>query len=68
MQRQPYFFIKEAGKAFPTGTMEKISSRLVTLFLAAFNDGYSTYAGGKAPGGATSPARPPRNFHPVASR
>jgi NAD(P)-dependent dehydrogenase (short-subunit alcohol dehydrogenase family) len=41
-----YFFIKEAGKALNDGG--KIIT-IVTSLLAAFTDGYSTYAGGKAP-------------------
>ncbi|MCT0203404.1 SDR family oxidoreductase [Synechococcus sp. CS-603] len=41
-----YFFIKEAGKHLHDNG--KIIS-LVTSLLAAFTDGYSTYAGGKAP-------------------
>lgn len=41
-----YFFIKEAGKKLnDNGTIITI----VTSLLAAFTDGYSTYAGGKAP-------------------
>ncbi|UGU17492.1 SDR family oxidoreductase [Sinomicrobium kalidii] len=41
-----YFFIKEAGK-----NLEKDGKiiTIVTSLLAAFTDGYSTYAGGKAP-------------------
>ncbi|MGL6234725.1 MAG: SDR family oxidoreductase [Segniliparus sp.] len=41
-----YFFIKEAGKALNDNG--KIVS-IVTALLGAFTDGYSTYAGGKAP-------------------
>lgn len=41
-----YFFIKEAGKNLADGG--KIIT-IVTALLAAFTDGYSTYAGGKAP-------------------
>lgn len=41
-----YFFIKEAGLHLNDGG--KIVT-LVTSLLAAFTDGYSTYAGGKAP-------------------
>lgn len=41
-----YFFIKEAGKNLADGG--KIIT-IVTSLLAAFTDGYSTYAGGKAP-------------------
>jgi NAD(P)-dependent dehydrogenase (short-subunit alcohol dehydrogenase family) len=41
-----YFFIKEAGRTLNDGG--KIVT-LVTSLLAAFTDGYSTYAGGKAP-------------------
>jgi NAD(P)-dependent dehydrogenase (short-subunit alcohol dehydrogenase family) len=41
-----YFFIKEAGRHLNDGG--KIVT-LVTSLLAAFTDGYSTYAGGKAP-------------------
>ena len=41
-----YFFIKEAGKQVADGG--KIIT-IVTALLAAFTDGYSTYAGGKAP-------------------
>ncbi len=41
-----YFFIKEAGRVLEDdGTIITI----VTSLLAAFTDGYSTYAGGKAP-------------------
>src|SRR5699024_6498253 len=41
-----YFFIKEAGKPLnDNGTIVTI----VTSLLAAFTDGYATYAGGKAP-------------------
>ncbi|MGB3542548.1 SDR family oxidoreductase [Rubrivirga sp.] len=41
-----YFFIKEAGRTLhDDGTIITI----VTSLLAAFTDGYSTYAGGKAP-------------------
>lgn len=41
-----YFFIKEAGKHVADGG--KIIT-IVTALLAAFTDGYSTYAGGKSP-------------------
>ncbi|MEO1247389.1 MAG: SDR family oxidoreductase [Pseudomonadota bacterium] len=41
-----YFFIKEAGKNLNDGG--KLIT-IVTSLLAAFTDGYSTYAGGKAP-------------------
>jgi len=41
-----YFFIKEAGKHLADGG--KIIT-IVTSLLAAFTDGYSTYAGGKSP-------------------
>ena len=41
-----YFFIKEAGKNLADGG--KIIT-IVTALLAAFTDGYSTYAGGKSP-------------------
>lgn len=41
-----YFFIKEAGKQLNDDG--KIIT-IVTSLLAAFTDGYSTYAGGKAP-------------------
>jgi NAD(P)-dependent dehydrogenase (short-subunit alcohol dehydrogenase family) len=41
-----YFFIKEAGKHLNNNG--KIIT-IVTSLLAAFTDGYSTYAGGKAP-------------------
>jgi NAD(P)-dependent dehydrogenase (short-subunit alcohol dehydrogenase family) len=41
-----YFFIKEAGKNLSENG--KIIT-IVTSLLAAFTDGYSTYAGGKAP-------------------
>ncbi|WP_068250284.1 SDR family oxidoreductase [Janibacter corallicola] len=41
-----YFFIQEAGKNLADGG--KIIT-IVTALLAAFTDGYSTYAGGKAP-------------------
>ncbi|MFG6278342.1 SDR family oxidoreductase [Microbacterium sp. 5K110] len=41
-----YFFIKEAGKNIADGG--KVIT-LVTSLLAAFTDGYSTYAGGKSP-------------------
>ena len=41
-----YFFIKEAGKHLTDGG--KIIT-IVTSLLAAFTDGYSTYAGGKGP-------------------
>lgn len=41
-----YFFIKEAGKHLADGG--KIIT-VVTALLAAYTDGYSTYAGGKSP-------------------
>ncbi|MDT8913009.1 SDR family oxidoreductase [Amycolatopsis sp. PS_44_ISF1] len=41
-----YFFIKEAGRQLNDGG--KIIT-IVTALLAAFTDGYSTYAGGKSP-------------------
>lgn len=41
-----YFFIKEAGKHLADNG--KIIT-IVTALLAAFTDGYSTYAGGKSP-------------------
>ncbi|MGO2994645.1 MAG: SDR family oxidoreductase, partial [Brachybacterium alimentarium] len=41
-----YFFIKEAGAHLADGG--KIIT-IVTALLAAFTDGYSTYAGGKSP-------------------
>ncbi|TQL69773.1 NAD(P)-dependent dehydrogenase (short-subunit alcohol dehydrogenase family) [Nocardioides albertanoniae] len=41
-----YFFIQEAGKHLADGG--KIIT-IVTALLAAFTDGYSTYAGGKSP-------------------
>lgn len=41
-----YFFLQEAGRRLNDNG--KITS-LVTALLAAFTDGYSTYAGGKAP-------------------
>lgn len=41
-----YFFIKEAGKQVSIGG--KVIT-IVTSLLAAFTDGYSTYAGGKSP-------------------
>lgn len=41
-----YFFIKEAGKRIADGG--KVIT-IVTALLAAFTDGYSTYAGGKSP-------------------
>ncbi|MGW7533174.1 SDR family oxidoreductase [Amycolatopsis sp. NPDC054798] len=41
-----YFFIKEAGRNVADGG--KIIT-IVTSLLAAFTDGYSTYAGGKSP-------------------
>ena len=41
-----YFFIQEAGKNLADGG--KIIT-IVTALLAAFTDGYSTYAGGKSP-------------------
>lgn len=41
-----YFFIQEAGKQLADGG--KIIT-IVTSLLAAFTDGYSTYAGGKSP-------------------
>jgi NAD(P)-dependent dehydrogenase (short-subunit alcohol dehydrogenase family) len=44
--KSAYFFIKEAGKSLNDNG--KIVT-IVTSLLAAFTDGYSTYAGGKAP-------------------
>ena len=44
--KSAYFFLKEAGKQVADGG--KIIT-IVTSLLAAFTDGYSTYAGGKAP-------------------
>ena len=44
--KSAYFFIKEAGKHLNDNG--KIIS-IVTSLLAAFTDGYSTYAGGKSP-------------------
>jgi NAD(P)-dependent dehydrogenase (short-subunit alcohol dehydrogenase family) len=44
--KSAYFFIKEAGRTLSDGG--KIVT-LVTSLLAAFTDGYSTYAGGKSP-------------------
>ncbi|MEM9808935.1 MAG: SDR family oxidoreductase [Cyanobacteria bacterium P01_D01_bin.56] len=44
--KSAYFFIKEAGKYLNDNG--KIIT-IVTSLLAAFTDGYSTYAGGKAP-------------------
>jgi len=44
--KSAYFFVKEAGINLNDGG--KIIT-LVTSLLAAFTDGYSTYAGGKAP-------------------
>lgn len=44
--KSAYFFIKEAGKRLANDG--KIIS-IVTSLLAAFTDGYSTYAGGKSP-------------------
>jgi len=41
-----YFFIKEAGRHVADGG--KVIT-IVTALLAAFTDGYSTYAGGKSP-------------------
>lgn len=41
-----YFFLKEAGRHLADGG--KVIT-VVTALLAAFTDGYSTYAGGKAP-------------------
>lgn len=41
-----YFFIKEAGRHVADGG--KVIT-ILTALLAAFTDGYSTYAGGKAP-------------------
>lgn len=41
-----YFFIQEAGRRLADGG--KLIT-IVTALLAAFTDGYSTYAGGKAP-------------------
>ena len=44
--KSAYFFIKEAGQRLSDGG--KIIT-IVTALLAAFTDGYSTYAGGKSP-------------------
>lgn len=44
--KSAYFFIKEAGKRLNDNG--KVIS-IVTSLLAAFTDGYSTYAGGKSP-------------------
>lgn len=44
--KSAYFFIKEAGKQLAENG--KIIT-IVTSLLAAFTDGYSTYAGGKSP-------------------
>ena len=44
--KSAYFFLKEAGKRVADDG--KVIT-LVTSLLAAFTDGYSTYAGGKAP-------------------
>ncbi|TSI12130.1 SDR family oxidoreductase [Brevibacterium aurantiacum] len=44
--KSAYFFIKEAGTHLAEGG--KIIT-IVTALLAAFTDGYSTYAGGKSP-------------------
>lgn len=44
--KSAYFFIKEAGKHLADGG--KLIT-IVTSLLAAFTDGYSTYAGGKSP-------------------
>ncbi len=44
--KSAYFFIKEAGRNLNEGG--KVVTILTSL-LAAFTDGYSTYAGGKAP-------------------
>lgn len=44
--KSAYFFIKEAGQHVTEGG--KIIT-IVTALLAAFTDGYSTYAGGKSP-------------------
>lgn len=44
--KSAYFFIKEAGQHVADGG--KIIT-IVTALLAAFTDGYSTYAGGKSP-------------------
>jgi NAD(P)-dependent dehydrogenase (short-subunit alcohol dehydrogenase family) len=44
--KSAYFFIKEAGRNLNDGG--KVVT-IVTSLLAAFTDGYSTYAGGKAP-------------------
>ncbi|MBC3193165.1 SDR family oxidoreductase [Pseudonocardia sp. C8] len=41
-----YFFLKEAGRSLADGG--KVIT-IVTSLLAAFTDGYSTYAGGKSP-------------------
>lgn len=38
-----YFLIKEAGRQLADG------GKIVTSLLAAFTEGYSTYAGGKSP-------------------
>ncbi|WP_226351522.1 hypothetical protein [Pseudonocardia sp. ICBG601] len=59
-----YFFIKEAGRSVSdNGSIITI----VTALLAAFTDGYSTYAGGKSPS-STSPAPRPRSSPTAASR
>jgi len=47
MQRQPFSLSKKSGKAILHDNGKNLS--LVTSLLAAFTDGYSTYAGGKAP-------------------
>ncbi|GAA4680772.1 SDR family oxidoreductase [Gordonia humi] len=44
--KSAYFFIKEAGRTLNDGG--KVIT-IVTALLAAFTDGYSTYAGGKSP-------------------
>lgn len=44
--KSAYFFIKEAGQQLADGG--KVIT-IVTALLAAFTDGYSTYAGGKSP-------------------
>ena len=50
-----YFFIQEAGKNLADGG--KIIT-IVTALLAAFTDGYSTYAGGKSPVSTSLAPRP----------
>ena len=44
--KSAYFFLKEAGKSIADGGT---IITIVTALLGAFTDGYSTYAGGKAP-------------------